>query len=308
MEENLLPHALAGGPYPYYGPEVFETSMGVPYLKEPGMALLSKPETHLEDTIGLLNFLEGFHPDLGFESYQEDLSYSAEHPSEALVKFAGQLCYLSLGHKRTSSAQVQKYLTNIIDSGHGSVLEHVNYTMLLWGVSRSFTHELVRHRAGFAYSQVSQRYVDGSKLRFVMRPEYEGDEELEKDFRHRIERRKAEYHLLASNLTRKWEQDQSREWFHKMTITEKRKAVNQVAREDLPNCTEAPIVVTANARAWRHFMFMRAAKGAETEIRRVAYRVWKVLSYDQVAPLLFNIGVGEEPLPDGSTGLNVQRV
>ena len=77
---------------------------------------------------------------------------------ERLAEFAGRLCYMS--QKNPANRATRDYLENIKKQGHGSVLEHANYSLLLEGVSRSLTHELVRHRAGFAYSQLSQRYVD----------------------------------------------------------------------------------------------------------------------------------------------------
>src|SRR4051794_17860533 len=100
--------------------------------------------------------------------------------AEALAEFAGRLCYLSFGedagleggHKtipgRTTN---QAYLANILRTRHGSVLEHAVWSFLLEGVSRSLTHELVRHRAGMGYSQLSQRYVDESDIGFVLPPE-----------------------------------------------------------------------------------------------------------------------------------------
>ena len=101
---------------------------------------------------------------------------------EALAEFAGRLCYLSFGedagleggHKsipgRTSN---QAYLANILNTKHGSVLEHAVWSLLLEGISRSLTHELIRHRAGMGYSQLSQRYVDESSIGFVLPPEIE---------------------------------------------------------------------------------------------------------------------------------------
>jgi thymidylate synthase (FAD) len=77
---------------------------------------------------------------------------------ERLAEFAGRLCYMS--QKNPANRATRDYLENIKKQGHGSVLEHANYSLLLEGVSRSLTHELVRHRAGFAYSQLSQRYVE----------------------------------------------------------------------------------------------------------------------------------------------------
>src|SRR5216110_2905121 len=96
---------------------------------------------------------------------------------ERLAEFAGRLCYMS--QRNPASRSTRDYLENIKKQGHGSVLEHANYSLLLEGVSRSLTHELVRHRAGFAYSQLSQRYVDESKASFVVPPAIIGDDKLE---------------------------------------------------------------------------------------------------------------------------------
>ena len=84
---------------------------------------------------------------------------------ERLAEFAGRLCYMS--QKNPAKRDTRDYLENIKKQGHGSVLEHATYSLLIEGVSRSLTHELVRHRAGFAYSQLSQRYVDESDSAFV---------------------------------------------------------------------------------------------------------------------------------------------
>lgn len=101
-------------------------------------------------------------------------------PAQAIAEFAGRICYLSFGpdagleggHRlipgRTTN---QEYLTNILRTGHGSVLEHAVWTFLFEGVSRALTHELVRHRH-FSYSQLSQRYVDESDVAFVLRPRF----------------------------------------------------------------------------------------------------------------------------------------
>ena len=87
-----------------------------------------------------------------------------------------------MSQKNPAHRNTREYLENIKKQGHGSVLEHANYSVLLEGVSRSLTHELVRHRAGFAYSQLSQRYVDESKADFVMPAAIIGDEALQKSW------------------------------------------------------------------------------------------------------------------------------
>src|SRR3989440_10902517 len=99
---------------------------------------------------------------------------------ERLAEYAGRLCYMSQHNpvNRTTA----EYLENIKKQGHGSVLEHAVYVLLIEGISRSCSHELVRHRAGFGYSQLSQRYVDESHAAFVMPPAIVGDGTLEAEW------------------------------------------------------------------------------------------------------------------------------
>src|SRR5438034_239611 len=87
-------------------------------------------------------------------------------PGERLAEYAGRLCYMS--QHNPAQRTTAEYLENIKKQGHGSVLEHSVYALLIEGISRSCSHELVRHRAGFGYSQISQRYVDESHAAFVM--------------------------------------------------------------------------------------------------------------------------------------------
>jgi len=273
--------------------EVLRTKNGTPYLKAPGVVAISQPATDLS---GLATFLE----DLGYDKYLEDPMPS---PGTSLCKFAGQLCYMSFGDKRTKNSEAQKYIGNILESKHGSVLEHANYTLLLYGVSRSLTHELVRHRAGFAYSQVSQRYVGEDSLRFVERPEYQNNPELHKAFEQRIDQIRSEYIRLTNNLVQL-----QREKTPELSIeeeqkqSEKIKKCRQVARSILPNETEAPIVVTANVRAWRHFLEMRGSLHAESEMRILAKRVWQVLK--EMDPTLFH-DISARQLTDGTEALKV---
>src|SRR5215471_2922530 len=117
---------------------------------------------------------------------------------ERLAEFAGRLCYMS--QHNPAKRPTRDYIENIKKQGHGSVLEHANYSILLEGVSRSLTHEMVRHRAGFAYSQLSQRYVDESQASFVIPPAIVGDEGLEATWRTQIEGAQATYVGLVAQL------------------------------------------------------------------------------------------------------------
>jgi thymidylate synthase (FAD) len=186
---------------------------------------------------------------------------------ERLAEFAGRLCYMS--QRNPASRATREYLENIKKQGHGSVLEHATYSLLLEGVSRSLTHELVRHRAGFAYSQLSQRYVDESEASFVVPPAVAGDEELESAWRAQIESAQSTYVSLVGQLMERysWVPDK----------VHRRKMAREAARAVLPNATETKIVVTANARAWRTMLELRSSEGAELEIRRLAVAVLRLL-------------------------------
>ncbi len=186
---------------------------------------------------------------------------------ERLSEFAGRLCYMS--QKNPASRPTREYLENIKKQGHGSVLEHANYSLLLEGVSRSLTHELVRHRAGFAYSQLSQRYVDESEANFVMPPAIIGDEALESRWREQMEGAQQSYVALVESLMQRyaWVGDK----------IHRRKMAREAARGVLPNSTETKIVVTGNARAWRTMLELRTSEGAELEIRRCAVEILRVL-------------------------------
>src|SRR6266480_6910882 len=174
---------------------VHYSSGGIPYLVKPGVVLLARPNVH---PAGLSVFLAGFDESLHFTEYLDD---PTQLPDGAqLCKIAGQVCYMSFGRGRSFNAQADRYFNNLKSSGHGSVFEHANFSLLLYGVSRSVTHELVRHRAGFSFSQTSQRYVSGRVLRFVERPEFAQDEQLHTQFLQRIERSASEYAALTSRL------------------------------------------------------------------------------------------------------------
>jgi thymidylate synthase (FAD) len=192
---------------------------------------------------------------------------------EKLAEFAGRLCYMS--QKNPASRVTREYLENIKRQGHGSVLEHANYSLLIEGVSRSLTHELVRHRAGFAYSQLSQRYVDESDANFVVPPAVVGDETLEQEWREQIEAAQKSYVRLVEHLMERyaWVGDK----------VHRRKMSREAARGVLPNSTETKIVVTANVRAWRTMLELRSSEGAELEIRRCAVAIIKLLSKESPA-------------------------
>jgi len=233
-----------------------------------------------------ITLIAGTYPNIAIQPpYDFEFKFEDE-VEESIVEFAGRLCYLSFGegtvdgHKaikgRTTS---EEYIANILKVKHGSVIEHANFTFLFEGISRSLTHELVRHRH-FSYSQLSQRYVDESEVGFVVPPEIPNSDEYNTfniwcaSCLDSLVRYKALLSGLEITLANRH-----------ITATQLKKRVRQTARSVLPNCTETKIVVTGNARAWRHFLVLRGSMGADTEIRRLAIEVYKILK--DVSPNLF---------------------
>ena len=283
--------------FPTIHSQVHHTRAGTPYLKTPGVVVLARPQSNVAVLGG---FLEGFDPDLRFTEYLDDPTRLPD--SSQLCKTAGQTCYMSFGPRRTTNENAAAYIERLTSAGHGSVLEHASFNFLLYGISRSVTHELVRHRAGAAFSQVSQRYVSGAVLRFVERPEYQEDEALHRLFEERAERAAAEYEAMADKLLERQEGGASM-----LTAdfkTDARKKVQQTARSLLPNETEAPMVFTGNVRALRHIIEMRADAHAESEIRNLALRIFLCLR--TVDPILFGDYELAE-LPDGTYAVSTKN-
>jgi len=198
-----------------------------------------------------------------------------EVAAETLCEIAGRACYMSFAKPRPGGNNA--YISHLLQVGHGSVLEHAVFNFLITGVSRSFTHELVRHRAGFGYSQLSQRYVDESTADFVEPDCIADDPSLHQTWLETIERCHDAYSILVESLMKKFEDVKEK--------TMRRKLARQAARSILPNATETKIFVTANARALRHFIELRCSEHAEVEIRKVAAQILHVLKNE--APNLF---------------------
>jgi thymidylate synthase (FAD) len=232
--------------------------------------------------------------------YPEHIRWESdsEVPAQTLTEFSGRLCYLSFGqdagleggHKTIGGRTTnESYLANILKVKHGSVLEHAVWSLLLEGVSRALTHGLVRHRAGFGFSQLSQRYVDESEIGFVVPPEIaEGTPAFEAWSRACGASLDAYREVLAAMIEQIGEDG---------SATMRKKRARQAARSVLPNSAETKIVVTGNARAWRHFTEMRGSETADVEIRRLAVTVLRVLQPE--APHIFG-DMRIVPQPDGT--------
>jgi thymidylate synthase (FAD) len=207
--------------------------------------------------------------------------------AERLVEFAGRICYMSFG-ARQSPRDNAAYIANLIDQGHDSVLEHASWSFLLDGVSRSFTHQLVRHRIGFSFSQLSQQYHDHSRAEFLPPAGLERIPEALAAWNTAVEAAQVAYHTIQSLLGSENEPG--------LEGKEQLRAIRSASRSVLPNATETRIVVTANARSLRHFLSLRGATEGDFEMRHVSGLIYKMLQME--APALVsdfeNSAVGDD--------------
>ena len=194
--------------------------------------------------------------------------------AEIVPIFAGRSCYQSFGDS-VGRKTAEEYLGHILEVGHYSVLEHSSITFHIQGVSRTFTHELIRHRMA-SYSQLSQRFVPYDQvLPLVVHPNVSlVDGTLEEYFSYGEEALKTYRFML----------DKYYKEFGNETFAQKKKA-RETAREFLPNMTEAKIVVTMNLRGWLEMLSKRNAEGADGQIHKVASIIQSKL--ENLAPHIF---------------------
>jgi thymidylate synthase (FAD) len=239
----------------------------------PQVFLIARPSIDVE---GMRSYLA----DVGGESWlarRIDESEGSPNGGELIVEFGGRACYRSwepgLNPNVTKVRTDQReYFANILRSAHGSVLEHANYSFALRNVSRIFTHELIRHRAGSAFSQESLRYVRLADIGFRVPPALEQVREQVLAIVEQLE----EFQLSAAA---KLGIDAEGVPFHI------KKEVTSALRRLAPIGLSTDIVWTANARTLRHVIEMRTAAGAEEELRLVFDRIAHIMQSE--APGLF---------------------
>ena len=220
-----------------------------------------------------------------------DIDWSADETAtdaEALVEFAGRACYESFDKPNPRTATNASYLNHIMEVGHNALLEHATATVYIRGISRSCTHELVRHRH-FSFSQLSQRFVPTEQADIVLPPALAEDEDLSRILLRAADESRFIYEELLSALEEKLADEPN--------ALLRKKQARQAARAILPNATESRIVVTGNYRTWRHFIASRASEHADREIREVAMACLDILNVQ--APALFSDFLITE-LSDGS--------
>ncbi|AVQ47551.1 FAD-dependent thymidylate synthase [Clostridium botulinum] len=216
--------------------------------------------------------------------------------AEKLIASAAKLCYSSSGiedlQNNLDKEKVDKFLNMLMSYGHESPIEHVSFTFGIEGVSRSLTHQLVRHRIG-SYSQQSQRYVRLDQFEYVIPPSVEKDEEAKKIYIETMKNCQKSYDDITNILKEKYINDGLR------AIDAEKKAIED-ARYVFPNACTSKIIVTMNARSLMNFFRHRCCNRAQWEIRELAETM--LFEVKEVAPTLFKYcgpGCVNGPCPEG---------
>ncbi|MCD6167752.1 MAG: FAD-dependent thymidylate synthase [Caldisericia bacterium] len=187
-----------------------------------------------------------------------ELIYITPNP-EKVIEEAGRTSYQSFNRMEEGSGK--KFIRMIIDLGHLSVIEHAVASFRISDVSRSLTHQLVRHRLA-SFTQKSQRYVDERNFTFVEPPKVKKNPKAHKIYLNFMESVRETYKKLRDL-----------------------KIPKEDARFVLPNATTTEIVITANLREWRHIVELRGSEHAQWEIRRMTIEILKILKRE--APTVF---------------------
>lgn len=236
---------------------------------------------------------------------------------DKVVSMAAKLCYSKVGidqiEENLTNEQINKFLNHLVDIGHESPLEHCSFSFAIEGISRSCSHQIVRHRIA-SFSQQSQRYVKLDQFEYIIPPEIEKDSYAKNIFIKHMEASQKAYDELVDALIDKKINEQYPNWFEETEdeymnlTTEEILEINQNimilwiknhekeyikiekeaiedARYVFPNACETKIVITMNARSLLHFFNVRCCNRAQWEIREMANKMLEEVK--KVAPVLF---------------------
>ena len=219
------------------------------------------------------------------------LAYTPE--PEKVISMAAKLCYSPVGvdeiAENLTQESINKFLNMLVSMGHESPIEHVTFTFGIEGISRSCSHQIVRHRIA-SFSQQSQRYVKLDHFEYIIPPEIERIPKAKEVFLKSMEKDQEAYDELVRLLKEeKWKLYEGQ----KMTQKEYIKIQNKIEKESIedaryvfPNACETKMVVTMNARSLYNLFNKRCCNRAQWEIRNVANEMLKIVK--KVAPILFS--------------------
>ncbi|RQR45562.1 MULTISPECIES: FAD-dependent thymidylate synthase [unclassified Burkholderia] len=226
-----------------------------------------QPRLYLIATSALSGGIEQFLDDQNLQW----LRSGSPSAGEKVVEFSGRVCYMSFGPGRQRPQDSAAYIANLIRQGHESVLEHATFTILAASISRALSHQLVRHRAGFSYSQLSQQYHDETSASFVPPPGIDGDADALRLWNDSVSASKAAYSELLDALG-------SSPAGAQLDPKERNRFLRSVARSVLPAAIETHLVITANARSWRNLLEIRGSTSGDAEMLNFCTQAYEILS------------------------------
>ena len=198
---------------------------------------------------------------------------------EKVIAMAAKLCYSSSDidtlEESLTDEKIQSFLNMLMDLGHESPVEHVSFTFAIEGISRSCSHQLVRHRIA-SYSQKSQRYVNESQFEYITPPSVLQDRDVQITYDDIMSRLQKDYDDLRNVLTTIHQSNLISDGVNPEDAYKKaQKLANEDARFILPNACETKIVVTMNIRSLYNFFKHRMCNRAQWEINRLAWAMWE---------------------------------
>lgn len=256
-----------------------------------------KPKTFLVGVTGICGGLEEYLEYSGNEEFLEALNQAKEEglsDGEILCSFYAKLCYksLTLGKNAnvTKIRDIESNLMGCFDSGHGSVFEHCQLNFITTDCSRVFTHELVRHRVGTAFSQTSGRYVAIDNIDFIVDPLLIEDQECDKAIQNHIIATENLAKLLREKLIKNSDP------------FSKKKKVTSAIRRIAPNGQSNEIGFSLNIRSLRNTLISRTSEHAEWEIRLIFNQIGNII--EEKYPLIF-YGLNRVDTKDGLFSWNL---
>ncbi len=230
------------------------------------------------------------------------LSYTPD--GEKLIASAAKLCYSPVGideiEKNLGEENIESFLSLLMDLNHESPIEHVSFTFAVEGVSRTLSHQLVRHRIA-SYSQQSQRYVRLEQFDYIVPPAIEKNKRAREIFSQAMKEDQRHYNEIVDILENEYyEEHMEGNISEKKARSKAEKRAIEDARYLFPNACETKIVFTMNTRSLLNFLRLRTCNRAQWEIREMAILMLKELK--KIYPILFkNAGPGcvNGPCPEG---------
>lgn len=241
--------------------------------------------------------LQAYLRSIGAKEFEDEVAHALKariSDAEIMCSIYAKLCYASFkpeNNKNLSKTRgIEDNLKQTLAAAHTAVFRNASLNFIATGVSRVFTHELVRHSAGWGFAQESGRYVRRDHLPFTWDDRFEP---LRNVVHAALSAQWDAYIRICEALDIDGQKDFT-----------KRKELTSLARRFLPNGMANEIAFSVNLCALRHFVQMRTSRHAEREMRLVAAEIYRITK--GFCPILFHDA--REELVDGIVEVTRMKV